>query len=493
MNLSSHSCLCLITVSMVLCSARAMAAPPIGAGQADLVPFFAEGAQPEQGVLRIVESPGLRPAIATADRVVMRDVPLAPGLSVELGLHRVEVFTPNAKVVLGTAQGDVPLARPDIRMFAGHVSGRGDSSAFVSFVPGGVQGWVSLGGETFILSSGPKGGAGGLAVHSPRRLPPGKRRPSSFTCEADKLALPVRVAKAGAVRPRGTPTGPSACRAAVLAIETDYEFTGWLFGGDTEASGAYAATLIGAVSEIFMRDFNASLSIGFLRLWDADVDPWDQGGTLDQLFQFQDYWNANMTGEVRNAVHFLSGRGLGGGVAYLPGLCYPEYDYGLSANLAGYFPYPIENNHWANWDLMVVAHELGHNFGAPHTHDMAPPVDGCAFGDCSIVPNGTIMSYCHLCSGGLADVRMEIHTRSVYEAILPTLDAMTFCDLVEPCDPVGDCNGDGVLDMADVDCFVEVALGQTPYNGPLQRCDLVNDGTVNGIDAGPFVDAMLGM
>jgi len=77
----------------------------------------------------------------------------------------------------------------------------------------------------------------------------------------------------------------------------------------------------------------------------------------------------------------------------------------------------------ANWDFMVTAHEIGHNFGSPHTHDYCPPLDECAppgyFGGCQTqqvcTNQGTIMSYCHLCSGGLANVTTYFHPQNVID------------------------------------------------------------------------------
>ena len=65
----------------------------------------------------------------------------------------------------------------------------------------------------------------------------------------------------------------------------------------------------------------------------------------------------------------------------------------------------------------TVAHELGHNFGAPHTHNYAPPLDGCGSSpqDCTAadLDIGTIMSYCHICSGGVANVKLQFHPGNI--------------------------------------------------------------------------------
>jgi hypothetical protein len=131
----------------------------------------------------------------------------------------------------------------------------------------------------------------------------------------------------------------------------------------------------------------------------------------------------------RTTAHFLSTRPYvdAGGVAYLNVLCYPDLAYGLSGHLNGSFPEPpIIEGDSENWDVLVVAHELGHNFGAPHTHAVAPPIDLCAFGECIVDPvtktvEGTIMSYCHLCNGGLTNVNLFFHDRILDEYIHPYL------------------------------------------------------------------------
>jgi len=350
------------------------------------------------------------------------------GETIDLELERFEIFAPEARLVAAGVDGEVPLPPPPVVLFRGGAVGEPAPVAFLSVSPFGVYGWIRLEQSWMVISSGPPGSAGATVLFNPAELPAEAAEWFQVPLDVDDMLPvpgyepePVGEAESG----RDVP-----CRLAKIALETDYEFTGILFGGSTDAAGAYAATLLGAVSDIYTRDTGVRLQISYLRLWPTPDDPWTQGNTVNQLYEFQNYWNANMTGIQRHAAHFLSGRPLGGGVAYYPGLCFTQWDYALSANLTGYFPYPLQHNHPQNWDPFVVAHELGHNFGAPHTHDMTPPVDGCAWGDCSVVPNGTIMSYCHTCAGGMTNIRMEFHPRTVNEGILPFLQNQAPCNLV---------------------------------------------------------------
>ena len=129
----------------------------------------------------------------------------------------------------------------------------------------------------------------------------------------------------------------------------------------------------------------------------------------------------------RNITHMLSGRGLGGGVAYVGVVCRSLYSYAVSGNINGSFPYPLQDNHWNNWDVVVVAHETGHNFGAPHTHETYPPIDNCGNGDCTDAAEGTIMSYCHTCTGGMTNISLHFHQRIIDEEVMPYLAANAQC------------------------------------------------------------------
>ncbi len=330
-------------------------------------------------------------------------IPLPGGDTVDLALRRIEPFTPDATVLVVGADGrERRIAPTSVVALVGEVEGDPDGEAFLCFSPAGVEGWIRTDGIAFGVSDGVHGGP--LLVHRLDALPPIDPALLENFCGSDLIEQPV--AAEPNRRPTGrtarTPLGAPPCRLVRLAIETDQELLG-LFDGSVNATTGYIATLVAASSSIYTRDFGVRLQIGWLRLW-TDEDPWNAPDMGAELGAFRNHWEATMGHVDRDLTHFLSGRPLGGGVAWLGVLC-SNYNYALSANLNGSFPYPIQNNHAENWDLMVFNHELGHNVGCPHTHDIG--VDDCAGGDCSVTPNATIMSYCHGCPGGLANIRLE--------------------------------------------------------------------------------------
>jgi hypothetical protein len=358
-------------------------------------------------------------SMAGETHVRLRDVPLGPGRSATLVLHRVEPFTADARIVVArrTKDGAVEeraVARPDAQYWIGTVEGDGDGRAMLAQSAAGTMGFVQTSAGTAILSGPPAGTPGPLASFVIADLPPDAFRWDAWECSAD--ALPQQP------EPEGGAAATAPCRQLRIAVETDHELWQRFAGApdQTAACAGYVATLFAGILQIYDADMQIRPHVSYLRLWETPEDPWDGNNTSNQLFQFRDHWVANMDSIPRDLAAMLSGRGLGGGVAWLRAAC-GSFGYSVSANLVGSFPYPLVDNAGGNWDIMVTAHEIGHNVGAPHTHNHCPePADRCApsgyFGQCqaeqACTTSGTIMSYCHLCAGGLANVQLGFHPLS---------------------------------------------------------------------------------
>ncbi len=348
--------------------------------------------------------------VGVGDEVVVPDFPLARDRTVDLRLVRFDVFTDDAEVVIASTGSDGRIvgravARPDVVLLRGSIVGEPGSRVFLALGEHTTNGWIESRGSTLVIGKNPA--AGWTAIYDLDAVDPDLMHWIDIRCGVDELP------RAGEDREdyenRGGFGGtPGDCAALRMAIETDWQFTGSLFSGNTNASGEYAVTLIGAVSTIFKSDVNVAIQMTYLRLWENSSDPWSGGDSGAQLGEFRSYWQANMDDVDRHLAHMLSGQNLGGGVAWVSAVC-GSYGYAVSGNLGGSFPLPIEDHNGNNWDLMVVAHETGHNCGTLHTHDYSPPIDGCGLGDCTDAWGSTIMSYCHLCDGGLSNVVMSFH------------------------------------------------------------------------------------
>ena len=378
-------------------------------------------------------------------------------------LERFEVFTPDAKITVHGPEGDEVLPPPANAYFRGTVAGRPDDSrVFLAVLPDGTaQGVVNEGEESYLIGedeTAPRAFGSPLEMHrvDPRALKTSRGEgfdcgnsllpPGRTTLEGleglDLMAAPT-IADIADIADTATPAELAAYTARV-AIETDFEFYA-KFNNATLAT-TYIGNLIGYASTVYSLEVNTSLAVQSVSLWSTSNDPWSQTSGLCGLMEFGRYWNINKTGVSRTIAHFMSGRATGGGVAWVGVLCSGSFGasascsglptdapwgggYGFTGSMSGTFNI---SNPTVMWDIVAVAHEIGHNFNSPHTHcyngigGNASPVDQCRSGESGCYAgtqslpgptgarSGTIMSYCHLLGGGFTNIAMSFGTNHLF-------------------------------------------------------------------------------
>lgn len=374
-------------------------------------------------------------------------------------LERFEVFTADAMITVHGDHGDEVLPPPANAYFRGTVAGRPDSRVFLAVLEDGTaQGIVNEGEEIYLIGGEDEPRAktqrAPLTMHRVDFENLKASRGEGFTCGNEDLP-PGQTTLDGPDFMTPAPAGPveKAARAAVttkaaaykarVAIETDYEFYS-KFNDPTKAT-TYIGNLIGFASTLYQGEINTSLAVQSVSLWKTSSDPWNQTTATCGLMDFGRYWNRYKTGVSRTIAHFLSGRP-GGGVAWVGKLCSGAFGassycpsvlkdapwgggYGFTGGISGIFSITSPK---VVWDIMGVAHEIGHNFNSPHTHcysnigGSSSPVDKCRSGESgcyagtqslpgpSGAGSGTIMSYCHLLSGGYSNITLKFGTNHPY-------------------------------------------------------------------------------
>ncbi len=373
--------------------------------------------QPGMRALRL-DAGAIEGLLAAGDSTEVQ-LPLPDGHDTLAHMTRIDMLAPGAVVAIMEPDGSTHAARPTVQVFRGVIDGDPDSDVFLGVSATQAQGWIVCGGRTFLIATATVAGESRTVVYDASLLGPanaplcaGEVRPPG-----DVAPAPTGLASEG----RSSPT----CRVFDVAVEGDLEFT----HRQTSAQAAvdYAVVIFAAGTSIYSREAGMGFRLSYLRIWNRE-DPWTAAGSGAQLDELRTFWLANMSNISRSTVHLLSGRGLGGGVAYLRVACDDNWSFGVSGNLAGHFPFPLVDNSGSNWDVHVVTHELGHTFGSGHTHnscEYTPIIDGCGLNpapeagceqgtpDCStaVAGQGTIMSYCHICAGGEANLMMRLGPR----------------------------------------------------------------------------------
>tara|TARA_R100001369_G_scaffold85159_1_gene118504 strand:+ start:564 stop:2693 length:2130 start_codon:yes stop_codon:yes gene_type:complete len=196
----------------------------------------------------------------------------------------------------------------------------------------------------------------------------------------------------------------SSAPSSVNCIRVFYELTNDIYVANSESVSSTMNWLTSVHNIVATLYSNESIptSLSDVLIWQEE-DPY-VGGNLDKL----QFFRSNRTAFDGDIGHLLD-LPVSGGVAYLNTLC-SSARYAFSGVSMSFSQLPTYS-----WTVNVIAHEMGHSLGSPHTHacfwngdntaiDACGPNNGYSEGcDNGPIPSngGTIMSYCHLDSTGV--------------------------------------------------------------------------------------------
>lgn len=357
--------------------------------------------------------------------------------TLELRLGR-QVFDANTKILVATGHGKEPLKVRPIVSYVGKISGDPNSRVSLHYSDGDLTGFVeqSNGLRTMIGIDVSKRSTATVTPHliaDEQTVFPGGL--SKFLCGNESLpfdadALGQAMAQPSTVKDMDKIQSTTALKELRLAIVLREDIHEYMSGtGKTnEQIVQYFAKCVAAFSQAYEEELNATFYISYVLMWTADeVSGYSGDGTNPGMLleEFSRDWSTNYNNVERDVAHcytrmipqgglFIGGIAYGGQAG--PKICSKQHQgaYGVSTmylnqNMDGIPGRPNMANAFV-WDVFVTAHEIGHNVGAPHTHNCfwSPPVDTCQVQSdgtdaCYMTGRtprpGTIMSYCHLVNG----------------------------------------------------------------------------------------------
>ena len=358
---------------------------------------------------RLALPAGLSATLNTVDtegRVRLDRWPVAPGDRRTVTLERKSVYGPETRIFEVTDHGLRQLPRSPKRHFIGEIDEEPGSGVLVILDPrtGLVTGMSVSGGETFDLEALPGGAPSEVRVIATEERTAGQA--TSWGCGEEELEQPPELPDLPFAAGALTAEKSTVPLEAVLAVDTDTELLSQKFSNNTSAAADYVADLIAAMNVMYSRDLNVTLIQGttYLR---TGSDPYSAnsggGASSSELNEFGNYWKNNYGSNQRTLAAMLSGKSpssySASGIAWVGGLCSTSYGYSFSK--------VFKINALAS-DAKLVGHEIGHNFGSPHTHCYNPPIDQCygyeggCYSGATSCPGGagTVMSYCHITGCG---------------------------------------------------------------------------------------------
>ncbi|GJM22914.1 MAG: hypothetical protein DHS20C15_28290 [Planctomycetota bacterium] len=310
-------------------------------------------------------------------------VPARPGLVTEIGvviegeavtlqLRPHDVRSSEYQLFMTDADGSlVPAESGPLQTFRGSVLEWPGSRAAGSMVNGELDAIVSIGeglpvyGIQAARPHLPSARADDYVVHSSLDV-----RAGDWTCaeplvETDAFTHDLPPAAPGYL-------GASDVLITEIACDADFEYY-QLNGSSVANTEADILNIINRVEEIYEPDVGLVYEVTAIVVRTSEPDPYNTTNPGGLLGQFRSHWQFNHAGIQRDIAHFFTGKNVDGsviGIASLGVICNLASGYGLSQSR-------FTSNLVSRTGL--TAHELGHNWSAPHCNGQS---------DCGIMCSG---------------------------------------------------------------------------------------------------------
>jgi len=298
---------------------------------------------------------------------------------VTLELERFSVFAADAELTVVSDNGTTTMSPPSDAYFRGWSDHDPESIVMLAVSENGsVRGIITgANGSAWLLerSSGKANGLQNRKVDLEAEL-----SGRTFSCGVANLPPTAASAEAGAPEPAGIATNVQ--RTAHMIVDTDFEY--WQVFGNANDAFQHMGDLFAFASSVYEREIDTNLMIDHARLFADNSDPYSAvttgcgappDGTLQEL---RAEWQGSPI--PRTLTHLLSGKP-GGGCAWVGVLCQSGGNgYGTSMGIGSAFNI---DNPSVIYESYVVAHEIGHNFDSPHSHNYCgeagnpDPIDKC--------------------------------------------------------------------------------------------------------------------
>ena len=314
---------------------------------------------------------------------------------------------PNGRLAVLQASLDLPAGTGAYR---GKVTGEPGSWARIVLTAAGPTGLVFDGTTLYGIESGGDS-ATGASAPTMFRLADVYLAPGEIGCEISTAATNGAQAMTAMVHEFTALAAEGATLNLDLGAVADFEFS-QAFGANAETA---LLTRVNTVDGIFSEQLGVQISVAEVDIFTANDDPFTTTVPSDLLDELATYRGATPAQDANGLTHLFTGRDLDGstaGIAFLGAVCAQRTLFDPRSFGSGL----SESRRGAVLDSLVAAHEIGHNFGAPHDGEAGTP---CASTPPTFIMAATVNGNDQFSACSILEMQPEIASASCLTPIGP--------------------------------------------------------------------------